>query len=114
MCTNDLQKLRKCPFCGGEADMNDEGSECSPDRFWAYCTNPSCFVEGTGVYATEEEAAQAWNTRVERTCQMKEARWDDGQCTWGVICSACGEKHEHSFEYSFNFCPTCGAKVVKA
>ena len=57
-------KLRKCPFCGGEADMVDEGSECSPDRFWAYCTNPSCFVEGTGVYATEEEAAQAWNTRV--------------------------------------------------
>lgn len=56
-------KLRKCPFCGGEADMVDEGSECSPDRFWACCPNPSCFVEGTGVYATEEEAAQAWNTR---------------------------------------------------
>jgi hypothetical protein len=48
----------------------------------------------------------------QRTCQMKKARWDDGQCTWGVICSACGEKHEHSFEYSFNFCPKCGAKVV--
>ncbi|AXH71788.1 Lar-like restriction alleviation protein [Eggerthella phage PMBT5] len=63
-------KLRKCPFCGGEADMVDEGSECAPDRFWACCPNPSCFVEGTGVYATEEEAAQAWNTRVERTCQI--------------------------------------------
>lgn len=59
-----------------------------------------------------EQATEAWNTRAERTCKMKKARWDDGQCTWGVICSACEEKHEHSFEYSFNFCPTCGAKVV--
>jgi len=59
-------------------------------------------------------ATEAWNARYERTCQMKKARWDDGQCTWGVICSACGNKHEHEFESSFNFCPTCGAKVVSA
>lgn len=60
-----------------------------------------------------EQAVKALNTSHENTCKMKKARWDDGQCTWGVICSACGEKHEHSFEYSFNFCPTCGAKVVE-
>lgn len=103
-------KLRKCPFCGGEADMVDEGSECSPDRFWACCPNPSCFVEGTGVYATEEEAAQAWNTRVERTCH------DDGR---GVFrCDACGAFVRRDAvidcidDIPIRYCPNCGARAV--
>lgn len=64
-----MADLKPCPFCGGEANMVDEGSECAPDRFWACCPNPSCFVEGTGVYSTEEKAAEAWNARWERTCK---------------------------------------------
>lgn len=48
----------------------------------------------------------------ERTCYMRDASWDDGQCTWGCICSACGAKHEHKRSGWMNFCPNCGAKVV--
>lgn len=48
----------------------------------------------------------------ERTCHMRDAGWDDGQCTWGCICSECGAKHEHTRGGWMNFCPNCGAKVV--
>lgn len=47
-----------------------------------------------------------------RTCRMRDTRWDDGQCTWGCICSECGAKHEHESGRWFNFCPNCGARVV--
>lgn len=49
----------------------------------------------------------------ERTCHMRDARWDDGQCTWGCICSECGAKHEHERSGWMNFCPNCGARVVE-
>ncbi|WP_281694734.1 hypothetical protein [Collinsella tanakaei] len=48
----------------------------------------------------------------ERTCHMRDAHWDDGQCTWGCICSECGAKHEHKSGKWMNYCPNCGAKVV--
>ena len=49
----------------------------------------------------------------ERTCRMHDANWDDGQCTWGCICSKCGAKHEHERSGWMNFCPNCGAKVIQ-
>lgn len=48
----------------------------------------------------------------ERTCHMRDTRWDDGQCTWGCICSECGARREHESGRWLNFCPNCGAKVV--
>lgn len=50
----------------------------------------------------------------ERTCHMRDASWDDGQRTWGCICSECGAKHEHKRSRWMNFCPNCGAMVVDA
>ena len=50
----------------------------------------------------------------ERTCHMRDASWDDGQRTWGCICSECGAKHEHKRSGWMNFCPNCGAMVVDA
>lgn len=49
----------------------------------------------------------------ERTCRMHDANWDDGQCTWGCICSKCGAKHEHERSGWMNFCPNCGARVIQ-
>lgn len=49
----------------------------------------------------------------ERTCHMRDASWDDGQCTWGCICSECGAKHEHERGGWMNFCPNCGARVIQ-
>lgn len=47
----------------------------------------------------------------ERTCHMRDASWDDGQCTWGCICSECGARHEHNRGKWLNYCPNCGARV---
>lgn len=49
----------------------------------------------------------------ERTCELKHATWDDGQCTWGCKCSLCGDKFEHESGTTWNYCPHCGAKVVE-
>lgn len=48
----------------------------------------------------------------ELTCEFKKVSWDDGQCTWGCKCSACGHRFEHETGITWNFCPHCGAKVV--
>ena len=49
----------------------------------------------------------------ERTCHMRDTHWDDGQRTWGCICSECGAKHERKSGKWMNYCPNCGAKVVE-
>ncbi|WP_270243198.1 hypothetical protein [Collinsella tanakaei] len=48
----------------------------------------------------------------ERTCHMRDTHWDDGQCTWGCICSECGARHEHEYGRWLNYCPNCGARVT--
>ena len=47
------------------------------------------------------------------TCRMERASWDDGTCTWGCICSACGKKFEHETSRGWHYCPKCGAEVVE-
>ena len=47
------------------------------------------------------------------TCRMERADWDDGTCTWGCACSACGSKFEHETGGFWNFCPKCGEEIVK-
>jgi hypothetical protein len=44
-----------------------------------------------------------------RKCRIEDAHWDDGHCTWGAKCSACGARFEHETASSMNFCKCCGA-----
>lgn len=44
-------------------------------------------------------------------CELREALWDNGECTWGVVCSKCGRKYEHETGICWNYCPNCGRKV---
>lgn len=39
-----------------------------------------------------------------------DAHWDDGQCTWGCICEACGAHFEHEHSSGMNYCRKCGAE----
>ena len=48
-----MSGLKRCPFCGGEAKLMDNGH-------WVWCQH--CLVEST-YYDTKEEAIKAWNTR---------------------------------------------------
>ncbi len=53
--------LKKCPFCGGEADCNNAGFMQYGWKKWAVeC--PMCGVV-THFFDTEEKAIEAWNRR---------------------------------------------------
>ena len=56
------EKLKRCPFCGGEAEIAYH-FRLGTGEFLSkvYCTK--CGVM-TPVYVGEEEAINAWNTRV--------------------------------------------------
>ena len=70
------------------------------------CTDGDGESMGGMLFDTQEEAAEAWNTRVERTCQMTRLM-SVGRTDF--VCDQC----DHCTCYTKpNFCPTCGAKVV--
>ena len=52
------EKLKPCPFCGGEAELR--GTSKLLSLFWFSCR--SCFAETYGAYS-EEEAIEQWNRR---------------------------------------------------
>ena len=68
----DEKKLKKCPFCGGEATI------CS--FFFVQCSK--CGLS-TLTYLTESEAIEAWNTRkpMDRIMERleEEYMWNDTQ-----------------------------------
>lgn len=75
----------------------------------------SCFIR-----AEKGDPASLWNRLAdliepepERMCHMLDTHWDDGQRTWGCICSECGAKHARKSGKWMNYCPNCGAKVTE-
>lgn len=56
-----MDKLKRCPFCGGEAKLCGQG----PNR-WVECQR--CFVQ-TRVRRKAEEATKDWNSRTEEEAQ---------------------------------------------
>ena len=116
----ETNELKPCPFCGGEAEITKwhEG-------YFVECREQRC--GGTiGAYKTEEEAIDAWNTRKERTCHVRQAYFHDcsdldnlmegiafsPEDTVACICDFCGMNWRFDRGIRPNYCPNCGAKVV--
>ena len=122
-------ELKPCPFCGEEAHIvSDYSSEYAKTRWslWHECEGHEGGSAGYGSvlrpwfetpwYDTEEEAAEAWNTRAEQTCRFV----DDSDGEFPPKCSACGYQPsiyecswliDGGYEYEGNYCANCGAKV---
>ena len=58
-----MEKLKPCPFCGGEAELID--AEIHP-RWYVRCKGKYC-VEQSCCFASKTTAVMRWNRRVERS-----------------------------------------------
>lgn len=65
-------KLKPCPFCGGEAYIdehsfyNDKTKGFTDHSYGVLCSK--CFAQSSQSYETKKEAKQMWNRRVENEC----------------------------------------------
>lgn len=116
-------ELLDCPFCGGKAVLTLGTQQA--DGTW---TNGTCGCKQCGVYFTSkdlfeytgtiyhgfvsdevakkcsETAAEAWNTRAERTATMNPKHPNN--------CPDCGAFIDENRRFK-NYCPKCGVRLVE-
>lgn len=63
-----MDKLKHCPFCGGEAHIEDNAFT---DAFFVMCER--CHTT-SDVYSTKDEVISAWNTRTYKS-EDSDANW---------------------------------------
>lgn len=124
-----MNELLPCPFCGGEAELRDDGETGYP--FLVQCVDCGGMTCGHLHADTPFGAIAAWNTRAEyhgfedaavnawkriKAYQERTCRNTDDDCDAWFKCSECGlhSKLEiMSGGYGIpNYCPNCGAKVI--
>ena len=116
-------ELKPCPFCGGEASLyGGTNFETARSAYYVECSDPLCPVCPTTptadliAYKTEAKAAEAWNTRAERTCVVEEVVKREralGAPTWDYQLSCGHFAYEWPWKEAPAYCPDCGAKVVE-
>ena len=57
-----MKKLKRCPFCGGEAEIFYGITYGFRALYEPRCIKCECWI---GVYETEEQAIKSWNRRVD-------------------------------------------------
>ena len=58
-------KLKRCPFCGGVAELKIDKHIPKGNDYTPRCLNPSCPGRLTKKWTDIEIAIEAWNRRVE-------------------------------------------------
>lgn len=89
------EELKPCPFCGSKKARKHK-------NVWKMYT-VVCEACGASIgnWYSEVQAENIWNMRSERTCH--------GIPYHGELkCSVCG----NIWEYKYDYCPDCGARVV--
>lgn len=107
MQREDYQKLRKCPFCGGEAKIRVERDyNGNPRKYTATCTKEYCPGRSDKSYDSEKFAILFWNQRTPEiircgecvywepeNCRNPNILMQDQQMTYDDFCSW-GERRE--------------------
>lgn len=110
-----MSELLPCPFCGGEAHC-EKSLRLHIGECWRVgCKTKGCigWILESVLYVSEQMAVDKWNERAdehaELTCHVEETYQDE---LWDAVCTLLSCGHE-AWECTPNFCPECGAKVVK-
>ena len=57
-------KLKRCPFCGGDAELDDKSYSFGKDEAVIQCSGSDCeVIPTTHYYLDKEKAIKAWNKR---------------------------------------------------
>lgn len=105
------EKLKPCPFCGGEAHLFGIETIGASVAYFVKCVGNKSKCAGpiyTKYCDTKERAAEVWNTRVERTCHRVMRGLKNAPGFVGGFCSECG----HPINEGAVYCEHCGARVV--
>ena len=58
-----MDKLKPCPFCGGEAVLIED-KDTQGTLYQIRCNNPDCWIGAyTSFYSDKSTTITAWNTR---------------------------------------------------
>lgn len=121
-------ELKRCPFCGGEATMQDTEDWSPYSRWMVRCTE--CGMD-TGGRESKSAAISAWNARAAvtdgqfaraihdgrawqavRECLMSPARGGGWYCSECSVWVAPGPMANATEHLAPRYCPNCGAKVA--
>lgn len=132
------EELKPCPFCGGDAELQDDIGRESTIFYRAVCADVECQGHYCNNWSmTQQRAISAWNTRAAATQVSTHPPFavHNGE-TWRRVrecrniydgrefrCSECGMQwhlldradfgEEWAHVRSPAYCPCCGAKVVE-
>ena len=54
-----------CPFCGAPGEVGSRQLNLTLWDYWVECANGECLVcPDTDMFASEQEAIEAWNKRI--------------------------------------------------
>ena len=71
-----MTKLKKCPFCGGEAEISvGYGFNKKPVLYTPHCKNEYCQGYAGRAYESKKLAISMWNTRTPEIMRC-------GECVW--------------------------------
>ena len=109
----DTNKLKHCPFCKDIACIGiDVDGSISGTVGAAKVSCTGCGVT-TPFFVDVDDAVEAWNTRVERTCGewRGEVYITNGGFTESDAHLWC-EHCDIPLEEDWRYCPKCGAKII--
>lgn len=67
-----MKKIKKCPFCGGVADLCSNYS--NRDVFWVYVRCNVCSARGRAYASEEDPAEEDWEGKA---CEMAVDIWNN-------------------------------------
>lgn len=126
-----MSKLLPCPFCGSD-EINIRAKSFTDGSFLTWIECALCLAQ-TPRTNDLDAAVEAWNTRADDYRQAAEywqrmyeeafAEWtchdrnasarEHGAHLFMWRCSNCDESYDTEMD-KLNYCPNCGAKVVKS